>query len=292
MKLSIGMPVYNGERFLKNRLDSILSQTFGDFELIISDNASNDKTEKICKEYLQRDSRIKYFRQEKNIGVKKNFEYVLDKALKKYFVWASVDDKWEPEFLMANINFLESNKDYVASISKVSRFGGDEEKFAYTQNDFFWNKFYKQFRRRFRKYGVWSTSGNYQDRSRIYLRSSSGQALYSVFRTIEIKKSMVKEKISGLDLAIILNVLKYGNINVLENNLIHFFWEGLSRKGIKSTRENFSEINKLTLLFPQLDFAKWCLDNLGKKIFISNLDYFVFVNLWSFVISIKGYLKN
>ena len=70
-KLSIGMPIYNAENFLRNRLDSLLSQKFSDFELIISDNASTDLTEQICKEYLSKDNRIQYFRQEKNIGLSK-----------------------------------------------------------------------------------------------------------------------------------------------------------------------------------------------------------------------------
>ena len=76
-KVSIGLPVYNGERFLKVKLDSILQQTHTNFELIISDNASTDKTENICIEYKNKDNRIKYFRQEKNFGVTLNFEFVL-----------------------------------------------------------------------------------------------------------------------------------------------------------------------------------------------------------------------
>ena len=88
-KLSIGMPIYNAEKFLRNRLDSLLSQTFSDFELIISDNASTDSTQHICKEYLSRDNRIQYIRQEKNIGLSSNFYFVLHKANSEYFFWAS-----------------------------------------------------------------------------------------------------------------------------------------------------------------------------------------------------------
>ena len=115
-KVSIGLPVYNGEKFLKKRLDSILSQTLETFELIISDNASTDSTSDICKEFASNDTRIHYFRQENNIGAIRNFKYVLDKALCDYFIWASVDDIWLPEFLEKNIKVLENDKNVVGSI--------------------------------------------------------------------------------------------------------------------------------------------------------------------------------
>jgi len=68
-RVSIGLPVYNGERFLAGAIESILAQTFGDFELVISDNASTDGTSEICREYQARDSRVHYLRNETNIGV-------------------------------------------------------------------------------------------------------------------------------------------------------------------------------------------------------------------------------
>lgn len=92
--LSIGMPVYNGQRFLKEALDSLLVQSFIDFELIISDNASTDSTELICRDYQKKDSRIKYVRQPENLGALKNFQFVLDAAVGEYFMWAACDDKW------------------------------------------------------------------------------------------------------------------------------------------------------------------------------------------------------
>ena len=66
--VSVGLFVYNGERFLKETLDRILNQTFTDFELIVSDNASTDRTGEIAQEYARRDSRIRYYRAEKNMG--------------------------------------------------------------------------------------------------------------------------------------------------------------------------------------------------------------------------------
>jgi len=112
-KVSIGMPVWNSEEFIELALDSLLSQDFKDFELIISDNASTDKTEEICKEYAERDSRIKYYRNEINIGAEANFKKVLDIANAPYFMWAAYDDLWEPSFISEMVNVLDNNKSVI-----------------------------------------------------------------------------------------------------------------------------------------------------------------------------------
>jgi glycosyltransferase involved in cell wall biosynthesis len=98
-KVSIGMPVFNGEAFLCEALDSLLAQTFTDFELIISDNGSTDGTEGICRDYAEHDLRIKYVRQPKNQGSSFNFKFVLDKAVGEYFMWAAADDQWSPNWI-------------------------------------------------------------------------------------------------------------------------------------------------------------------------------------------------
>ncbi|OAD18829.1 glycosyl transferase, family 2 [Candidatus Thiomargarita nelsonii] len=103
------MPVYNGEKYIRKALDSLLAQTFTDFELIISDNASTDNTYSICQEYAQKDSRIKVFRQAENRGAEKNFAYVLYKAKGEYFMWAAYDDKCELDCIEKLVCFLESN---------------------------------------------------------------------------------------------------------------------------------------------------------------------------------------
>ncbi|TAK02986.1 MAG: glycosyltransferase, partial [Candidatus Manganitrophaceae bacterium] len=107
--LSIGMPVYNGERFLREALDSILSQTFEDFELIISDNASTDGTEEICRAYAAKDNRIRYFRSERNLGAAWNFNRVFELSKGKYFKWAAHDDVYAPEFVGRCIEILDQH---------------------------------------------------------------------------------------------------------------------------------------------------------------------------------------
>jgi len=97
--VSIGMPVFNGEPFIREALDSLLAQTFTDFELIISDNASTDNTERICREYCSKDKRIRYVRWPENRGGFKNFKFVLDEAAGKYFMWAAADDAWNIDWI-------------------------------------------------------------------------------------------------------------------------------------------------------------------------------------------------
>lgn len=123
--VSIGMPVYNKRQYICQALDSLLSQTFGDFELIISDNASTDGTSEICQEYLKKDKRIKYIRQEENIGATRNFNFLLKQANGRYFMWASGDDLWDKNFLESCVKKLEENRKAVLAFTGV--IGIDEE---------------------------------------------------------------------------------------------------------------------------------------------------------------------
>ncbi len=107
--ISIGMPVYNGEKLLCDALNSLLQQSFTNFELIISDNASDDGTERICREYANKDERIIYFRQQKNIGAIDNFQFVLDRAHTDFFMWAAHDDTWSQTLLNNALQLLNDN---------------------------------------------------------------------------------------------------------------------------------------------------------------------------------------
>jgi glycosyltransferase involved in cell wall biosynthesis len=96
---SIGLPVYNGANYLEQAIRSVLAQKFQDFELIISDNASTDGTEAICRRYAEQDPRILYVRQPRNIGAAKNYNYVFHLARGTYFNWLAHDDILGPDFL-------------------------------------------------------------------------------------------------------------------------------------------------------------------------------------------------
>lgn len=123
-QISIGMPVYNGEPFIREALDSLLAQTFKDFELIISDNASTDGTEALCREYADKDARIRYVRQPENRGGWANFQFVLDEAVGGYFMWAAADDWWSNNWLAENVNEIKKG-DILLSFGKSVRTKAD-----------------------------------------------------------------------------------------------------------------------------------------------------------------------
>src|SRR6202011_3838576 len=108
--VSIGLPVYNGERYLRETLDSILAQTYHDFEVIISDNGSTDATEQICREYTARDSRIRYHRSAVNRGAAWNYNNVTALSNGKYIKHAAADDLLMPTYLERCVATLEHDQ--------------------------------------------------------------------------------------------------------------------------------------------------------------------------------------
>ncbi|MGE5221505.1 MAG: glycosyltransferase family 2 protein [Omnitrophica WOR_2 bacterium] len=117
--VSVGFPVFNGEKYLEPALDSIITQTFTDFELIISDNASTDRTQAICMEYAARDPRIRYYRNDRNLGAAPNFNKVVKLSSGKYFKWAAYDDLIAPDFLMRCVEVMDQHPEVVLCFPRV-----------------------------------------------------------------------------------------------------------------------------------------------------------------------------
>lgn len=130
--VSIGLPVYNGVRFLPDALTSLLAQEHVQFELLISDNASTDATEPLCR--ALRDPRIRYVRQSVNRGAAWNFAYVLAHATAPYFLWAAADDRWAPTFLRRCRRELDAHPDAVLCHSQGQEMSPEGDPFgrAYT----------------------------------------------------------------------------------------------------------------------------------------------------------------
>ena len=106
-RLSIGLPVYNGENYLAEAIESLLGQTYDDFELIISDNASSDRTGDICRHYEAQDQRIRYIRQPHNIGGAPNHNYLVGQARGELFKWAAHDDLYARDLLQRCVEALD-----------------------------------------------------------------------------------------------------------------------------------------------------------------------------------------
>jgi glycosyltransferase involved in cell wall biosynthesis len=119
------MPVYNGARFLREALDSIVTQRFEDFELVISDNASSDETEEICREYLARDKRIRYSRNETNIGLYRNCNRTFRLCSGEYFKLAASDDVCHRDLVARCVEALDDDPTAVLAYPKTIFIGAD-----------------------------------------------------------------------------------------------------------------------------------------------------------------------
>jgi glycosyltransferase involved in cell wall biosynthesis len=122
-RVSIGLPVFNGEEFLSSAIGSILAQTYTDFELIISDNASTDRTQAICREYAASDPRIRYYRNDHNLGAAVNFNRTFELASGEYFKWAAHDDMLAPEYLERCVAALDAHPEAVLCQTLVKQIG-------------------------------------------------------------------------------------------------------------------------------------------------------------------------
>src|SRR5262245_14333738 len=132
--VSIGLPVYNGEQYLSEAIQSILDQTFHNLELIICDNASSDRTAEICRDFAERDGRIRYFRNETNLGAVRNFNLTVMRASGAYFKWAAADDRIAPEFIARSVSALEGDSTIVLCQSQVKiidEWGNEISRFYY-----------------------------------------------------------------------------------------------------------------------------------------------------------------
>jgi glycosyltransferase involved in cell wall biosynthesis len=132
-RVTLGVPVYNGAEYLAETLDSLLAQDFDDFEIVISDNASTDETAAICRQYAERDPRIIYTRNEKNMGGAYNYSRLVGLARGEYFKWASADDLCAPGFLKSCVAVLDAQPDVVLAYPLTMMIGADGAELAIHQ---------------------------------------------------------------------------------------------------------------------------------------------------------------
>jgi glycosyltransferase involved in cell wall biosynthesis len=124
--VSIALPVYNGERFLKEAIASLLDQSYTNIELIIGDNGSTDATRSICEEFTS-DARVTYLRSPQNLGAAWNYNRLFPEASGKYFKWAAHDDIYEPTWLERCVDALEADEGIVLAYTRTIEVGPDRE---------------------------------------------------------------------------------------------------------------------------------------------------------------------
>ena len=116
-RLTIGLPCYNGEQYLAEALDALLGQSYEDFELIISDNASTDSTADICRKYEKQDSRVRHLRQPQNLGLAPNHNVLVHEARGELFKWASDDDLYARDLIKVCVDALDAHPEIVLAHS-------------------------------------------------------------------------------------------------------------------------------------------------------------------------------
>jgi glycosyltransferase involved in cell wall biosynthesis len=112
--LTMGMMIYNEAKYINEAIDSLLAQTYKDFILIISDNASMDGTSEICKHYAEKDKRIIYIRHNKNTGAFFSFNFILDKINTPFFMFCGGHDRWHPQFIEKLLPIIMGNKELIS----------------------------------------------------------------------------------------------------------------------------------------------------------------------------------
>jgi glycosyltransferase involved in cell wall biosynthesis len=123
-RVTIGVPVWNGARHLEECLDSLLAQTYDDIEVVISDNASTDRTPEICRAYCARDERVTYYRQPRNIGAAANYNFLVYRAKSELFKWGAHDDVCAPEFVELCVAALDSSPTDVLAFPRTTFIDG------------------------------------------------------------------------------------------------------------------------------------------------------------------------
>lgn len=119
MRVSVGLPVYNEERYLARTLDDLLSQSFRDFEVVIVDNASSDGTAAIAAEYASRDARVRYHRNTSNIGMFANFNRAFELSSGEYFMWGGGHDRWPPDYLEKLVAAMDADPGIALAYPRV-----------------------------------------------------------------------------------------------------------------------------------------------------------------------------
>jgi glycosyltransferase involved in cell wall biosynthesis len=232
-RVSIGLPVYNGEKWLAESVDSILVQTFSDFELIICDNASTDGTEAICRRYIQQDSRVRYSRNPVNMGGMRNATLSFQLARGEYFRWAAHDDLCEPTLIERLVEVLDRLPEVVVAVSpsiSIDSVGQRLPKciFGKAEGDHLW------FRRRDRwletddtgvRYPIEGTAATPSRRFREVITTQGPcEGVYGLIRSDVLRRTRVQQPYTSSDVVMLCDLVLRGPFYVIDEALFYKRW--------------------------------------------------------------------
>lgn len=251
-KVDILLATYNGEKYIREQIDSILNQTYKEFRLLISDDGSTDGTRDILNEYKAKDDRIEIFMQEENLGVVKNFEFLLKKVEAKYYMFSDQDDIWKDEKIEKSLNKIEEGFDLVYSDLEVV-----DENLNVTYESYWKLK------------GIYKKIKKYNNFESLYLNN------FITGCTVISKKELIDSfmplpnisKFVLHDYWISLIISQNGKITYIEEPLIKYRQHKNNKVGSKKKSDELKSIDEIRSLFIQVKKEHF-------KVFIENEDKF------------------
>lgn len=236
--VTIGLPVFNGEKYLKRALNSLLHQTYSNFTLIISDNASTDATPQICETFKKKDKRVQYFRYDKNQGMSWNFNNVFDLANTTYFMWAAADDIWEPDFINSCMKLLLSNDMALVAGSMANLVNPKNSKILLTDPGL--ETINLKPKDRFIRY-----------KSSLYSGVHVGAIFYGIYRVNYLKKVLPMKKVIANDQLILAELSLLGEFLTVKKPLLTKRWGGASKSHSANAKAQGIQ-NNLLVNYPYL----------------------------------------
>lgn len=200
--ISIGMPVFNGEAYIGAALASLLAQTLGDFELIVSDNASTDGTRDVVESYRSLDSRIRYEQQPVNVGANLNYSRVASLADGNLFKWMSASDWCAPTFLERCWLELQEHADAVLAVPRTRLFKGTPEESQEYDGDI----------------EVLDTTPSSRLRT-IMTKMALNNAMNGLIRMSALRKTRLVEPYRGSDVVLMGHLAMLGKFRLVEERL-------------------------------------------------------------------------
>ena len=234
--ISIGMPVYNGQQYIRQALDSLLAQDCENFELIISDNASTDGTHEVCLEYAAQDKRIRYYRNESNMGAAWNFNRVFELSSGEYFMWAAHDDWWAPNYLSSCLEALSGSESIVLAGAMCESVDNETDKLLFVEQGF--STVGLSPRERFMKYKSTTHAGKH-----------IGAIFYGLCKRSVMASIAPMRKVVGCDHLVLAELCFEGEFVTIPKKLMVKRWGGASL----SHKKNASAVgvkNPVLIKFP------------------------------------------
>jgi glycosyltransferase involved in cell wall biosynthesis len=212
-RVSIGLPVYNGEKYLRLALDSLLAQDYGDFELIIADNASTDGTAEICRQCAHTDRRIRFVRNDRNLGAVTNFNNVFRLSSGEYFMWAAHDDLWHPSYIRRCLEGLGQDVNVVLCASTVQFIDAFGDQIPEARWRVLLSGGYNSLHTR---------SLPLRDRVRGLTKTLNWYALYGIIRSGVLRETRLYQDRFGGDVILLMELLFHGETYVLDEALFSY----------------------------------------------------------------------